>query len=149
MPAGNRECLLNVRAVPMADVPTPEQFHDTAELRAALRRFLRRSGEISRRHGLTPRYHLLLLMIKGAPDRRERSTVTELAERLQLTQSTVTGLVQRAEQEGLVWREQSAKDGRVIHLRLTEEGELRLSGSVAEHGPERELLFDILSRLKP
>jgi DNA-binding MarR family transcriptional regulator len=129
--------------------PTPEQFRDVAELRAALRRFLRRSGEISTRNGLTPRYHLLLLLIKGAADGSERSTVTELADRLQLTQSTVTQLVQRAERDGLLRREPSASDGRVVYLKLTDEGEKRLSASVAEHGRERELLFEIISRINP
>jgi len=129
--------------------PTPEQFRDVAELRAALRRFLRRSGEISARNGLTPRYHLLLLMIKGASDGSERSTVTGLAEQLQLTQSTVTQLVQRAERDGLIAREPSESDGRVVYLKLTDEGEKRLSASVAEHGPERELLFGIIARIKP
>jgi len=129
--------------------PTPEQFRDVAELRAALRRFLRRSGEISTRNGLTPRYHLLLLMIKGSRDGKEQSTVTELAERLQLTQSTVTQLVQRAERDGLLLREASASDGRVVYLRLSEEGERRLATSVDEHGPERELLFEIISKIKP
>src|SRR5215218_437562 len=52
-----------------------------AEFRAALRKFLRRSERIARKSGLTPQRHLLLLMIKGAPDGSEQSTVTELAER--------------------------------------------------------------------
>ena len=129
--------------------PTAEQFRDVAELRAALRRFLRRSGEISKRNGLTPRYHLLLLMIKGAGDGSERSTVTGLAEQLQLTQSTVTQLVQRAERDGLIAREPSESDGRVVYLKLTEEGEERVTASVADHGAERELLFEIISRINP
>ena len=133
----------------MSTSPTPEQFRDVAELRAALRRFLRRSGEISRKHGLTPRYHLLLLMIKGAPDGGEQATVTDLAERLQLTQSTVTALVQRAERDGLLRRARSTEDGRVVHLSLTAEGERRIAASVAEHGSERELLFRILAGLRP
>src|SRR5438094_1892685 len=73
-----------------------------AEFRAALRRFMHRSERIARRSGLTPQRYLLLLMIKGSPDRSEQSTVTELAERLQLAQSTVTELVSRAEEVGLV-----------------------------------------------
>jgi DNA-binding MarR family transcriptional regulator len=71
-------------------------------------------------------------MIKGAPDATERSTVTELADRLQLAQSTVTELVGRAEEAGLVQREQSAADGRVAVLGLTGEGERRL-GLVFEY----------------
>src|SRR5919206_2276371 len=92
---------------------------EVAEFREALRRFLRQSERIARQSGLTPQRHLLLLMIKGSRDGREQSTVTELADRLQLAQSTVTELVSRAEEIGLVAREQSEADGRVAHLRLT------------------------------
>ena len=66
-------------------------------------------------------------MIKGAPDGSEQSTVTELSERLQLAQSTVTELVRRAEETGLLKREQSSVDGRVAYLQLTEEGDRRLA----------------------
>ena len=111
-----------------------------AEFRSALRRFLRRSERIARSSGLTPQRYLLLLMIKGAPDGSEQSTVTELAERLQLAQSTVTELVRRAEEVGLVERETSAVDGRVAHLRLTDEGERRLAKSVARLTGERDAL---------
>src|SRR5919199_5105431 len=102
---------------------TAEAAMRGAEFRAALRRFLRRSERIARSSGLTPQRHLLLLMIKGAPNGSAQSTVTELAERLQLAQSTVTELVRRAEEAGLVEREPSSIDGRVAHLSLTEEGQ--------------------------
>src|ERR671938_1245493 len=104
-----------------------------AEFRAALRQFLRRSERVARAAGLTPQRYLLLLMIKGARDGSEQSTVTELADRLQLAQSTVTELVSRAEEAGLVEREQSAADGRVAHLRLSPEGERRLATSFRSH----------------
>jgi DNA-binding MarR family transcriptional regulator len=68
-----------------------------AEFRTAIRRFARRSERIARQHGLTPQRYALLLMIKGAANGQERSTVTELSDRLQLAQSTVTELVRRAE----------------------------------------------------
>ena len=64
-----------------------------AAFRAVIRSFLRTSERLAREHGLTPRRHLLLLMIKGAPDGSEQSTVTDLSARLQLAQSTVTELV--------------------------------------------------------
>jgi DNA-binding MarR family transcriptional regulator len=118
-----------------------------AEFRAALRRFLRHSERIARRSGLTPQRHLLLLMTTGAPDGREQSTVTELAERLQLAQSTVTELVRRAEQAGLVEREQSSADGRVAHLRLTREGERRLAKSFTSHAEERRELQEAFAHL--
>src|SRR5437588_9333334 len=118
-----------------------------AEFRAGLRQFLRRSERIAREAGLTPQRYLLLLMIKGAADGSEQSTVTELAERLQLAQSTVTELVRRAEEAGLVAREQSSKDGRVAHLRLTEEGEQRLLRSFTELEIERRQLRDAFAHI--
>lgn len=111
-----------------------------ADFRAALRRFLRTSERVARQYGLTPQRYALLLMIKGSPDGREQSTVTDLSERLQLAQSTVTELVRRAEETGLVEREQSQRDARVAHLRLTAEGERRLMQSFTALAKERDQL---------
>src|SRR2546429_2835204 len=111
---------------------TTSDYVAVAEFRAGLRQFLRRSERVARQAGLTPQRYLLLLMIKGAPDGSEQSTVTELAERLQLAQSTVTELVRRAEETGLLERRQSADDGRVAHLLLTRDGELRLARSFTD-----------------
>ena len=111
-----------------------------AEFRAALRGFMRTSERNARAAGLTPQRYLLLLMIKGAPDGSEQSTVTELAERLQLAQSTVTELVSRAEEIGLVERERSSDDGRIAHLRLTEEGDRRLAEVFSSNARERHAL---------
>ena len=121
-----------------------EDIVEVAEFRAALRRFLRRSEKVSRAYGLTPQRYLLLLMIKGAPDGSQRSTVTELAERLQLAQSTVTELVMRAEEIGLVERESSPMDARVAHLRLTAEGERRLQQSFTHLATERAQLREAI-----
>src|SRR5262249_19589933 len=89
--------------------PTVTDVIAVADFRAAMRRFLRRSERIARNCGLTPQRYLLLLMIKGSPSGKEQSTVTELSERLQLAQSTVTELVRRAEEVGLVDRAQSQR----------------------------------------
>jgi DNA-binding MarR family transcriptional regulator len=120
---------------------------EVADFREALRRFLRQSERVARRSGLTPQRHLLLLMIKGARDGSEKSTVTELAERLQLAQSTVTELVSRAEEAGLVEREQSQTDARVAHLRVTPEGERRLEESFTALATERAQLRDAFRHL--
>src|SRR6266516_6531452 len=127
--------------------PSVEEVAHVAEFRASLRKFLRRSERIARQSGLTPQRHLLLLMIKGAPDGTEQSTVTELSDRLQLAQSTVTELVRRAEEGGLVEREQSEKDGRVAHLRLTEEGERRLMRAFTDLATERDQLREAFEHL--
>jgi DNA-binding MarR family transcriptional regulator len=122
--------------------PREDVIQEAANLRAALRLFQRQSETITRSHGLSPRHYELLLMIRAADG--QRSTVSELVERLQLTQSTVTELVQRAEESGLLTRRPSAEDGRVVHLSLSEEGERRLNGAVVELGPERSRLLSIL-----
>ena len=125
----------------------PVEFARVAEFRAALRVFLRKAEQNARKSGLTPQRYLLLLMIKGAPSGRETSTVTELAERLQLAQSTVTELVSRAEEIGLVAREQSDADGRVTNLRLTPEGERRLMLAFMTNEQEREELRAAIAHL--
>lgn len=117
----------------------------TAAFRASLRRFERTSEQIGLERGLTPRRYLLLLMIKGSPDGSERATVSELAERLQLAQHTVTELVARAEEAGLVTREASARDGRVCYLRLTKEGEHRLARAFIDLDTERRRLMAALT----
>lgn len=84
-------------------------------------------------------------MIKGAPAGDEQSTVTELSERMQQAQSTVTELVSRAEDAGLIEREQSQRDARVAHLRLTPEGERRLLLSFTALETERTQLREMLA----
>jgi len=118
-------------------------IREAAELRASLRKFLRASERVAREEGLTPSRYVLLLMIQSAE--QGRSTVTELADRMQLTQSTVTELVTRAESAGLVTRSQSEDDARVFWLELTEEGQSRLARAVARNGAERNRLIELLS----
>lgn len=86
-------------------------------------------------------------MIKGAPDGSEQATVGQLAKGLRLAQQTVTDLVARSEEAGLVEREQSARDARVAILRLTREGERRLARSFRAHAAERERLRAVLKEL--
>jgi DNA-binding MarR family transcriptional regulator len=124
--------------------PAFSDYEEAAGLRAALRLFLRHSETITRRYGLSPRQYELLLMIKASPG--EQSTVSELVELLQLTQSTVTELVQRAEDGGLLQRRQSASDGRVVHLSLSPDGDDRLRRAIGDLGPERHRLLELIHR---
>jgi DNA-binding MarR family transcriptional regulator len=128
---------------------TLDEYIAVADFRASLRAFLRQSERVARQSGLTPQRYLLLLMIKGAPDGSGQSTVTELARRMQLAQSTITELVSRAEESGLVTREQSGRDGRVAYLRLTPEGDRRLELSFTGLSTEREQLREAVDHLQP
>ena len=113
-----------------------------------MRLFLRRSETVAREYALTPQRYLLLLMIKGSKDGKQCATVGELAERLQLSQSTVTELITRSEAAGLVARAQGAQDARVTTVRLTEEGERRLTATMVALGPERRRLTRVLGELE-
>ncbi len=114
------------------------RYRAAAEFRAELRRFLRRSEDCSRRFGITPRQHLLLLQIAGAEN--GTTTVSDLVGSLSLTQSAVTELVQRAEVAGLVERAPSRDDGRVMNLSLTPLGEEKLAAVHDALGAERAQL---------
>lgn len=126
---------------------TTQEFVAAAEFRSALRGFQRVTERAARREGLTPQRYLLLLMIRGARDGTGSATVTELSSRLELAQSTVTELVGRAEDAGLVAREASARDGRVIHLRVTRDGERRLARIVDALRTERDDLQAAMEKI--
>jgi DNA-binding MarR family transcriptional regulator len=121
------------------EVPLERVVH-IAEFRRSLRVFLRRTEDVARRWDLTPQRFLLLLVIKGAPDRSERLNITEIAERLQLSRNSVTELCDRAVEAGLVIREPCSDDQRVVNLRLTREGERRLHGVLLESEAHRDEL---------
>lgn len=128
----------------MRPTPPERDYREAIELRLALRRFLRRSERVVRVHGLTPQRYQLLLFIKAADG---AATVAGLTESLQLGQAAVTQLVRRAENLGLVRRQLSQTDARVRFLRLTDEGERRLAGAVAELSEDRAALVDALAQL--
>jgi DNA-binding MarR family transcriptional regulator len=122
------------------------RYVPAARFRAALRLFLRKSEDAARAAGLTPRQHLLLLQIAGAEN--GSTTVSALVEKLALTQSAVTELVQRAEQAGLVRRAGSRQDGRVVLLSLTSDGDERLAKVHDALGPERAELRRMIDSLE-
>jgi DNA-binding MarR family transcriptional regulator len=115
-----------------------------AAFRAALLAFESRADTVARRHGLTPKQHLLLLFIKASSDRSQEATVSQLAARMRVASSSVSGLVNRSIQKGLVERVASQVDGRVTELRLTAEGERRLAAAVQALGAPSRLLATLL-----
>jgi len=49
-------------------------------------------------------------------------SLSSLSERIRAQNSTVTGIIDRMEREGLVRRERSTTDRRVVHIRLSDKG---------------------------
>ena len=103
-----------------------EELVRAAAFRAELRRFLRKTVEVTSQFGLTAERYDLLLMIRTAGN-ESGIPLTALGDRLHLRQTAVTELVKRAVMAGLVERRASSDDRRVRLLRLTPEGERRLS----------------------
>ncbi len=104
-------------------VPSQGCLEDLSEqMLIALRRVMRAVDLHSRRlmqsHGLTGPQALVLQAVVG----REAITAGELAGRISLSQATVTDIVNRLEQRGLLTRERSESDRRKVLLRPTRAG---------------------------
>ena len=130
----------------MARVPL-ERVIRIAAFRSQLRSFLRHSERRCLSLGLTPQRFVLLLLIDGAPDGSRRASFTDLAARLELERNTVTELCARAEEAGLIVREPSSLDKRVVYLRLTKEGDRLLQRALAETDDARRELLEAFESL--
>lgn len=130
----------------MARVPLQRVIR-IAAFRSQLRSFLRHSERRSLSLGLTPQRFLLLLLIDGSPDGSRRASFTDLAARLQVERNTVTELCARAEEAGLIAREASELDRRIVYLRLTNEGDRLLQRALAESDTVRRELLDAFEQL--
>jgi len=95
---------------------------DYEELFVALRRITRaidlHSKKLQRETGLTTSQLLLL----EAVVKLDTSTPSNIAKEVQLSQATVTNLVDRMERNELVLRQKSTADKRVVEVQLTEKG---------------------------
>jgi DNA-binding MarR family transcriptional regulator len=78
----------------------------------------RLTKEQAARHGLTGPQLSVVKMLEDIGD----LSLSELSERINAQNSTVTGIVDRMEREGLVERKRSSDDRRVVHIRLTKKG---------------------------
>lgn len=120
---------------------TEAEYRALFEFRRGLRRFLRWSEERALAAGITPTQHQLLLAVRAAGDPLG-PTVGELAGDLNLRHHSMVGLIDRAEEAGLVSRIRDEHDHRVVRISLTETGTARLAGLSAQHLEE-------LIRLQP
>ncbi len=85
----------------------------------------RLTKEEAQKHGLTGPQLSVAKLLEQLGD----LSLSELSDRINAQNSTVTGIVDRMERESLVERKRSAEDRRVVHIRLTDKG-LRLARSM-------------------
>lgn len=111
------------------------EFESLSTFRYQLRRFLRFSEDITHQHGVTNLQYLLMLHIKGYPE-REWATIGELSERLQAKHHGVVALVTRCENLGLVFRAQGKNDRRAVEVHLTPLGEKTINKLARLHRDE-------------
>lgn len=72
--------------------------------------------------GITYPQYLILNVLDGVPDGQDGITIGAIASRLALESSTVTPPVKRLEQAGLVTRQRSRIDERLVQVQLTKAG---------------------------
>jgi DNA-binding MarR family transcriptional regulator len=121
-------------------------YANLLRFRTALRRFDAWSHEQARQVGLTHTQHQLLLAVKGHDDPLG-PTIGEAAAYLNTRHHSVVGLVDRAEEAGLLRRVRDDVDARAVRLQLTELGEQRLAQLTELHLVELGRLEPILRHL--
>ena len=114
-------------------------FEQLSEFRFQMRRFERFSENATHEEGITPLQYLLLLHIRGFPN-RDWATVGELAERLQAQHHGVVALVSRCEALGLVRRQVSDTDRRQVEVHLEKSGNEVLDKLAQLHRTELKVL---------
>jgi DNA-binding MarR family transcriptional regulator len=108
---------------------TTAEYRALSELRFRIRSFLREGDASARAAGLEPQQYLMLLAIRGLPERRE-ATIRTLAERLALKHHSAVELVDRLESHGYVRRRRSHEDRRRVLVSLLPRG-VKLLDAVA------------------
>ena len=100
---------------------------DYDEILIALRRIMRatdlQSQKLSRQSGLT----VPQLLVMQAIEKEGSPSTSALARHIVVSQATVTRIIDRLERAGLVKREKSSQDKRVVNVRLTEDGLAKLA----------------------
>lgn len=71
--------------------------------------------------------------------------MNRLAEYLDVSQASATGIVDRMEQRGLVTRERDGDDRRVVRVSLATQGEDLITGLAADHRDKLGRLLDTLA----
>jgi DNA-binding MarR family transcriptional regulator len=113
-----------------------------AEVAAALERLIGLFRSLSPPNGLS----LTAAATLATLERSGPSRLTALAVREGVTQPAMTQLIGRLQESGLVSRDTDPADGRVVQVRLTDEGRTMLARRRAVRA---ERLAEILARLSP
>ncbi|MBE3553961.1 MAG: MarR family transcriptional regulator [Thermicanus sp.] len=124
----------------------PKIGQDVKELEWVLRRIstlIKQKGrEILQDFPITPPQFIALQWLKEEGE----MTIGALSEKMYLANSTTTDLIDRMEKAGLVQRERSLADRRVVHIRLLDKGKM-LIDEVIRH--RQEYLAKVMESFTP
>ena len=123
---------------------TDNDYAKLLALRTGLRKFLRWSEPSAEILGITAVQHQLLLAVSGH-DNKAGPTISELAGYLLSQHHSVSELVQRAIDSGLVQRYQEPTDRRIYRIRLAKKGEDALEMLSSTHLEELSRLASEMS----
>jgi DNA-binding MarR family transcriptional regulator len=105
-----------------------------AEFRYNIRRFLHASEQLLKAAGLKPQQYQLMLQVKASD--RHPSTISYIAERLQIQHHSTVELADRLTGKGLIRRKRAGDDRRQVMLELTPKGEKVLRELAMHHREE-------------
>ena len=133
----------SVDSAPSAPVPPADKARVDAIVETIIYLYTesrRLTKDLARRFGLTGPQLTVVKLLESFGD----LSLSSLSERIRARNNTVTGIIDRMEREGLVRRERSATDRRMVFIRLTPKGQ-RLARSIAIEPMEifRQALADL------
>lgn len=96
---------------------TSPEYLEAVRAILALHRYLRRSAKARSESGISGKQHATLRMLESGP-----RTIGGLSELLFTGESATSELVAKLEKDGLVQRERSTEDNRVVLVTITDRG---------------------------
>lgn len=133
-----------VRAAPKTALPEQPELDSIVEAILYLYTESRRiTKDLAARHGVTGPQLAVVKMLEPVG----KLSLSELSWKIRARNSTVTGIIDRMEREGLVERRRSEDDRRVIHITLTRKGQ-RLASEIPVEPVQifRQILSELSAR---
>ena len=123
----------------------------TFALYACSKGLIQKYSPVLERLGLTYTSYLAMLALWE----HDRVSISELGKKLYLDSGTLTPLLKKMERQGLIVRERSGEDERVVYISLTEAGRRlrdraeRMISALKSSLPENNTLAEALKKLLP
>jgi DNA-binding MarR family transcriptional regulator len=109
-----------------------QEIQALAEFRYHIRHFLRASEQLLKTAGLKPQQYQLMLCVKASLE-DQPSTISYVAEKLQIQHHSTVELADRLTSKGLIRRKRAGDDRRQVLLELTPKGEKVLRELALHH----------------